>query len=64
MDFILAIHIIQKNERGRQGRDRFQKFLDKIKNQVKMDKLKSQTIAGKSGANQLLIREAESALVV
>jgi phage anti-repressor protein len=23
MDFILAIHIIQKNERGRQGRDRF-----------------------------------------
>ena len=35
MDFILAIHIIQKNERGRQGRDRFQKFLEKIKNQVK-----------------------------
>jgi len=31
MDFVLAIHIIQKNERGRQGRARYQKCVEQFK---------------------------------
>ncbi len=31
MDFVLAIHIIQKNERGRQGRARYEKVVEQYK---------------------------------